>query len=421
MSWLDKVSKDYVITLTVGERLSTAKRVDYKPNWLNAARTVEYNIAEFNFKNQRGTLVRRGTPMGTRYDLEIYFQGENNLDVATKFLNDAQWQYPWQINHPMYGGLYVQPMSLRLDDSSFNVTRVTGTVMETLGANNRPRIDIDPIDVVKTKKLDTDIVAARAYEVAIPEALASDVSQMQTNASFLEAGATAFATITEDAQAARNAYNRAFADINNALDGTFNAIRSIQDLINLPATFASSVNTRVAYLYGKTLDLYATISTLVTPRQKRLYENNVGTLVTSMCFAATTNVTQVDYRNRNDVIQVFDYIITGYNKYLNDLDILQTSTGDTPDSYVPDFDVLVKIGDVVKYTGAWLLSLSETAAQQRVYRTEQDTNIILMAYKFYGLLPDDSTIDRVISENNIGLNEILQIKKGRDLVYYVGI
>ena len=68
-----------------------------------------------------------------------------------------------------------------------------------------------------------------------------------------------------------------------------------------------------------------------------------------------------------------------------------------------------------------MLLLAENAAQQRIYRTEKDTNVILMAYKFYGLLPDDSTIQRVIDENNICLNEILQIKKGRDLVYYVGV
>ena len=37
----------------------------------------------------------------------------------------------------------------------------------------------------------------------------------------------------------------------------------------------------------------------------------------------------------------------------------------------------------------------------------------------YGLLPDDSTIQYFADTNNIGLNEVFQIEKGRKIVYYV--
>lgn len=421
MSWLQNANKDYIITLTVGDSLKTAQRVDYKPNWLNSNRAVDYNIAEFNFKNQKGTLVRRGTPMGRKYNIEIYFQGAENLAIATKFMSDAEYPYPWQISHPMYGALYVQPISLVLDDKDFGVTKVTGQVMETLGAANRPKSNIDPVDVIKAKQLSTDITTATAYEVNVPAAEAADISQMQKNIDFLEATSTAFATITSDAQAAVNAYNTAYAAILNATSNTFAAIRSIQRLINLPAVFENSVYNRIAFLKSQFYGIYGAITSLTTPRQKRLYENNAGTIVTAMCSASVTNVGASDYRSRRDVLLVVEDIVNVYNTFMVNLDTLQTDTNDTPDSYAPDFDSSFQTNILVRYTIANLLSIAENAMQQRTYRTEQDTNIILMAYKFYGLLPDDSTITQVMNENNICLNEILQIKKGRDLVYYVGV
>ena len=421
MSWLQQIQKDFVIALTVGKSLKTAKRVEYKPNWLNANRSVDFNIAEFNFKNQRGTLVRRGTPMGRKYSLEIYFQGADNLTTATQFMADAEYPYAWQITHPMYGALYVQPISMTLDDRDYNATKVICQVMETLGAANRPNINVDPVEVIKAKQLSTDITTATVYEVAIPNATADDIAGMQDNANFLKAGATAFATVTADAQAAVNAYNRAWGEISNAANGTFAAIRAIQYLINLPALFTNNVRNRVAFLAGQVTTMYATLTNLTTPRRKRLYENNVGTIITSMCTATVTNVTSTDYRNRAEVIQVVEYIVNSYNTFVTNLDTLQTTTGDTLDSYVPNFSGIFETSILVKYTVSNLLLLAENAAQQRTYRTEKDTNVILMAYKFYGMLPDDSTIQRVMDENNICLNEILQIKKGRDLVYYVGV
>lgn len=418
MSWLDKIQKDFTITLTVGNNLKTAKRVDYVPNWLNARRSVEYNIAEFNFKNQRGTLVKRGQPMGRRYALEIHFQGADNIDKATAFMADSEYPYPWQISHPMYGALYVQPISIDIDDRDYNDSKIICSVMETLGANTRPKINVDPVETIKAKQLSTDITTATAYEVAVPYAEATDISAMQTNAERFKIAATAFARTTADAVAAANAYSRALGRIESAASGTFQAIRSMQQLINLPASFANNINNRVSFLVGQFEALY---DSFTTPRQKRLYENNAGTVLTTMCTATVTNITSSDYRSRGEVLQVADYIVNAWNSYVTNLDTISTPTNDTPDSYAPNFGGIFETSVLVKYTISNLLLLAENAAQQRIYRTEKDTNVILMAYKFYGLLPDDSTIQRVIDENNICLNEILQIKKGRDLVYYVGV
>ena len=120
MSWIENAKKDFTIIMQTKHG-----NITYTPNWLNARRSIDYNIAEFNFKNVAGTLVKRSQPMGVRYDIEIYFQGEDNLIKAQDFLDSAADPRAWTVSHPMYGQLYVQPIGLGFDDSNLNATKIT--------------------------------------------------------------------------------------------------------------------------------------------------------------------------------------------------------------------------------------------------------------------------------------------------------
>jgi hypothetical protein len=66
-----------------------------------------------------------------------------------------------------------------------------------------------------------------------------------------------------------------------------------------------------------------------------------------------------------------------------------------------------------------LFEIAISAQQERSILCDSDTNVILLAHRFYGLLLDDSTIQRVMDNNSIGISEILDIKKGRKILYYV--
>lgn len=410
MSWIDTIKRDFVITTGDGAK--------FKPNWLNANRVMDFNIAVFNYKNVKGSKVDRGQPMGLVYDIEIYFQGADYLTTSEDFKTSSENPKPWQIVHPMYGPLFVQPLGLRFDNREYNVTKVTGQIMETIGAKLL-KVNISPIDTIQAKKLSTDITTATAYTVTVPTAFADDIAEMQEKSTFIERAQLAFVNGTENYQQVVNTYNRANAAIDNAFADSFTAIRAMQDLINLPANFINTIGRRVNFLLTQSLDLYAALTGLTTPRLKRLYENNVATIITTMCSASVTNPTPSDYRRRADVVAIIADITTAYNTYITNLDTLQTDTGGTPTSYVPDFDSQTQINTLVKFTVANLFSIASGAKQERVYVTPTQTNLILLAYKLYGLLPDDSTISQVIQENNICLNELIQIKKGREFVYYV--
>lgn len=410
MSWIDNIKQDYTIT--------TGDDKKYTPNWLNAQRVTEYNLSEFNFKGLRGTLVDRRLPLGIRYDIEIYFQGEDNLNTATAFLVSAENPKKWIISHPLYGTLYVQPVGLKFDDSQFNASRITGTVLETMTQGNM-NPQVNPVDHIAALKVSTDEALASSFETFVPEPTTIDVVSMGEDMTTIEKLQSAFVTITEDAEAVKNAYNT----VNTALDATlrdaFTIVNTAQALLNLPATFANTITNRVNFLIRSYQALKAKVTSLHLPDLKRIWECNAASIISTACSATITGIDADSYPNRGSVISIIETIADSYNDYVATLDELQTETGGREDSYIPDFNAMNELSTLVYFTLGNLFTISENAQQQRIFTCDADTNVVLLAYKFYGLTADDSTITKVINDNRISLSEILQIKKGREIIYYV--
>lgn len=410
MSWLNNIKEDYTIT--------TGDGVKYTVNWLNANRVREYNVAEFNFKNVSGTLVDRRLPLGTRYDIEIFFQGGDNLIKGQDFIKSADNVGAWTVSHPMYGSIYVQPISLKFDDSQFNVTRITGTVIETIG---RPRLaaNISPLDIIEAQKISTDEAYAAAFQNYIPSPTTIDVISIDTDVTTMERLQAAFVTVTEDAEKVQNAYNTVNAALDATLRDAFTIVNSTQAFLNLPATFANTITNRVNFLVRSFQALAARIDSLHLPDIKRIFECNAASIVSTMCSTTVTGIDQNSYPNRSVVVAITESIVDTYNNYVTDLDGLQTDTGGRDDSYIPDFTAINSLTNLVYFTVANLFSIAENAQQQRIYTCEADTDVVALAYKLYGLQPDDSTISKIVNDNTIGGTELLVIKKGREIIYYV--
>lgn len=412
MAWIEQVKKDYTITTGDGKK--------YTVNWLNARKMVEYNIAMFNFKDLSGTLVKRGVPMGTKYAIEIYFQGADNLDKSKAFQKSAANTKAWTVSHPMYGSLYVQPTSLEFDDSAYNVTKITGEIVETIGSS-KVKPTTSPSDTIVANKSTTDSTLAASYANNVPKPKATDISAMKANTATINTGVQKFAVTDIDLQTATNYYYQANAAINGAVTAPLNAVSAMQGYISLIMNFTNSVSNRVNFINTCLNDLAANIDKLATSTTslKRLFENNSGTLITTMCGASVTNVDTTSYPNRDSVLAIISTVSGAYNAYIANLDSLQTDNGAETTSYIPDFDSLEQLQQLVMFTISNLFDIAASAKQQRVLYTSTDSNIILIANAVYGLDVDDTTIDQLINDNGIGLNEMLTINKGRKIIYYI--
>jgi len=124
-----RLSKDLSITTGDGKV--------FTPEWINAQKEVSWQVAQFNFPEVKGTFVDRREENGSKYTLEIFFQGSDHLAEMKDFLNSANDPRFWTIIHPIYDTLIVQPLSIKIDNKKYNVSRLIIPIVETI-------IDINP-------------------------------------------------------------------------------------------------------------------------------------------------------------------------------------------------------------------------------------------------------------------------------------
>jgi len=406
MSWIDKV--DSGLTITTGDgRL-------FNPKWVKTSFSREYNVTEYNFPDTTGTLVKRTTPLGVKYTMEIYFEGDDHLDVSEQFRISADDRRPWTIEHPDYGTVAVQPASLSFDNSSYNSTKISGVVTETLNDEGLQIVEV-PLDLILGYDLDGFEISAEAL-AQTPD---PDTFRMaQNSSSFYNSGKL---SITDPIQAEQyfSAFSAANGAIANAVQQPLNAARELQRLIEAPAQFSISVRQRIDILTNQLNLLLTTISTVSSVFDKALIENNGAATISAMCVSAATPLNENDYGSADSVFQIIDIILDNYNAYASSLDSIQTDNGGAPESFVPNFNLQTVLSDNVNYTVSNLFNIALEAKQLREFVLTADSNVILLAHKFYGLTEDDSTIDQFIAQNNIGINDLLTIQAGKTVVYYV--
>ena len=409
-TWIDDIQTDFIIVTGDGKV--------YNPNWLNAQKQNDFNLSEFEFPEVSGTLVLRSKPKGRRFNLEFYFQGENHLRIASDFEISADDNRNWKITHPFYGIINAQPISLNFDNSNYNVTKITGTVVETIIEKN-PRAVQEPVALIQFTKLQVDERNIAQY-VGKVNPTTKDVTLFTNLANKVnKASNSIIDAVTKNEYF--NKFSDAVAAINSMINDVSTAVTVVQDFLNAPILFIDSVKNRIKTLVDQldglraTFTAYTSNPVLFDVNAKRAYEFHGAAIISSI---ATTSVTEMSYANRGEVIDSIESILTAYNLYLSDLDTYQTTDGGSITSYVPDADTLIELNNLVNLTISSLFTIGLNSKQERTLYMEQDTNVILLAHRLYGEA-SDANIDTLVANNNIGLSELIQVQKGRKILYYV--
>lgn len=426
MSWLEKIQTDLIIRTGDGK--------EYRPQWLNASKTVDYNVAEFEFPQVSGTLVSRGTPKGRRYPMQIFFQGDDHLDVSSAFEVSANDPRPWTLTHPFYGRITVQPASLEFDNTKYNVSEIRGTLIETI-TEDYPQASVVPQD-----KILADVEAANAaLAVSATNAIeengisAATVNDMEAFLDSTQSQTEKIIAQSDNVQGYYNALNKARASLTTIGSEPLDAIEQAQAAISAAAAFTVAVQDRLNVYAGMLADAQEVVGSALNLSDKVMFQANGGAILTAMCYASATPLrvgrnpstgkeiryAQADYNSRTDVLSAIELLLDSYNSYLATLDSVQSEVAGSPTSFIPDATPLQQLSSLVNYTLSNLFNIALNARQERSIVLEYDSNWIILAHRFYGLTADDSTIEQLILQNNAGLSEMLQVQRNRKIVYYV--
>lgn len=412
MSWLNKVEDNFTIT--------TGDGISYTVDWgSSVTKTKDYFIAEFNFPQLAGSLVNRGQPRGARYNLEIFFQGENNIENSRAFERSSDNLGYWKLSHPLYGLLFVHPVGLMFDNSNMNVTIVTGQLIETI-TNDNPITTVDPIDQIQLQKENLDATASNSLSKT-PSS--TDVNNLTANNNSLYKSSIPIIKVPEELTAYFNAFQVAKSAINNATQSPLIAMRTTQSVISAPAQFTTSVVNRLGLLTGQ----YATLKNQIVPKNqfqsipvstKQIFQIQGSTLISSQLLAVSTPQPN-DYTNAKSVYDTINIITNNYNQFLIDMDSIQSVNGGSPDSFIPDADTFIALSQLANNVISNLFQIALLGKRERSILLDKDTNLIVLTHKLYGLDEFDNNMDELMANNNWGFNQLIQIKKNTIVKYYI--
>jgi hypothetical protein len=205
------------------------------------------------------------------------------------------------------------------------------------------------------------------------------------------------------------------AQLSSAIDNFAAApnlmMRQTQALINAPSLFRQSVQARVASLVENFNSLKQSVSAKSDRLQKVFFEGAGSANVSAIAIAMTVDGSQ-GYLKRSQVIDSIDALRATYYDFLLALDEV------SDDDYNPNHDSMFALWLTVNQAIVSLFDIAFNSRQERSVLLDDDSNIIILTHRFYGLANDEN-IAFFKDTNDIGLDEILGIKKGKRIFYYV--
>lgn len=405
MSWIENIQNDFIITTGDGE--------EFRPLWLNAVKTKGFNISEFEFPNINGTLVRRTTVKGSRFSLELYFQGEDHLEMAAAFEESSEDPRPWILTHPFYGSINVQPSELTFDNTKFNVSKITGTVIETIIDDN-PKTTIKPQDNVALLKEQNDAELVASFdEFALPD----DIKWLLDLLNKAIKIGKALKKAKEQAQEYLNKTSKATAAINKIASAPQQAMAAVQNVLNAPASFVANVKDRVGGLSDQFNTLKSSVNGITGRSGKKMFSVQGSSIISAQALASVTPGEAP--LSRTEVFEIAEKLLDNYNDFIITLDEFQTENNGGPDSFVPDFQSFIALNQIVTAAVTGLFALSADSRQERSFILEEDSDLINLTHRLYGLDQTDENINELQVNNNFMLNDLLEIRKGTRIFYYV--
>lgn len=382
----------------------------YYPLYKGGELEKEYNTSSFEFISVKGTLVDRKKPKSRKLPLVFWFQGEFNITLADEFEVSADDPRPWKVNHPFYGLISGQPISIKRDDSSLNLTEITVPFWESIDAdypvsnftvkdNTRDKRDlvysVSALSAITNVKFASIDVAKQAQSIAD---MSGEMKSIQDNNTYSDF---------------QNALNAGLKAIDNLLEEPLNAIQTIQNFLDLPATYQQAIEGRIASYENIYYRLKTSIATLA---DKKYFESMGASTIASMSMVAVNPIVG-DYVLVSDVEKMTARIAKIHKDYVDTLGDLKVSVYDVNNTYSPDASVQSELNSLVNYTIANLYLMSFETKRERIVITDKKTNVILLVHRYLGLDDDDANIDTFVKTNNLKLNQLFAIEKGTEIRY----
>jgi prophage DNA circulation protein len=414
MAWQDRIQE-----AAYSSASGTRATFDYE----DVSTSIEKKTRAFNFPDADGTYIQELGKTGRRYPLRIFFWGDDYDTEADAFEELLLERGVGKLEHPKYGTVDVVPFGEigRRDDlkTAANQAIIEVTFWATIGIVY-PASQTDPSSDVVSAIGEYNEATASEFENLTDLDSASERASLKGTYNALLGGAKsglqAIADTQEDVQKQFNAID---SSINNAIDILIRdpltlAFQTVQ-LIQSPARAITDIQARLS-AYG---DLASAIfsgdgsifSTGYDSTNSNDFHTNdlyASTYITGMMLSVVNN----EFETKTDALSSAEFILDQFASVVDWRDENFESLGeiDTGASYQ-------QLQEAVALAAGFLVEISFTLKQERTLTLDRDRSIIELVAELYGGI--DEFLDFFISSNNLSGSEIIELPRGRKIVYYI--
>lgn len=400
MSWQNRTT-EAAYTSPSGTR----QTFDYE----NVSSSFEKKTSAFEFPDADGTFIQDLGRSGRRYPLRLFFHGNDYDQEVAAFEALLEEQGTGKLEHPIYGSKSVVPFGAvrRRDDlkTASNQAIVEVTFWETIDVVY-PAAQGDPASAVRAAV--DEYNTAQAGEFAENISLSSTVEQNLFKNAFETA-----ASVTKNVL-------QTTADVARFFDSL---IRGVDALVSQPLALAQQCSLAIqqagssAGVFAARSQAYAELLGLITTgesatnqtensfRTSDLYASGYVSGVVLTAINSTFDNRRQAIDAAASVAEQFDTLVAWRDSNLEQLGIL-----DTGGSYQQLQEAVAVV------TGA-LVQISFTLPQERTVTLSRNRTIVDLCAELYGEV--DSRLDFLINTNNLSGSEIIELPKGREIVYYI--
>ncbi|MCH9712748.1 MAG: DNA circularization N-terminal domain-containing protein [Proteobacteria bacterium] len=418
MSWVDRII-EAAYTSPSGVRTIF--------NYENVSKSVDKKTTAFDFPDADGTYIQDLGHTGRRYPLRIIFWGDDYDIQSAAFESSLLERGIGKLEHPVYGSSDVVPFGpiKQRDDlkTAANQAIIEVTFFETIGLIY-PSSTLDPTSDILQSIDEYNIATSQEFEDVTSLGTTIEKSKfLNTYNAFLNSAKSGLQTVA-DVQ----------ADVQKEFDTIENSINNgIDVLISTPLTLAF-----------QTILLIQSPARALTNIKARLdaYENLADSIISGNGAGGSDPATpSVDSSNSNDYhtkdLYASTYVTGSVVSVVNNKFVTKTEALEAAENVIEQFEAVAqwrddnfkslgeidkgdsyqKLQQAVALTAGFLVDVSFTLKQERRLVLNRDRNIIELVAFLYGDVDDQ--LDFFITSNDLSGSEILELPKGREIVYYI--
>lgn len=389
----------------------------------------------FGFPGVDGTYVQRKSRSSFRYPMRLFFWGDDYDRESEEFEKALQEDGFGILEHPMYGTHDVIPFGriTRRDDLKTAANQAIFEIVfwETITELYPFSEEDAQSEIEEAIDLFNDAVSGQ-FDIQIDLDTAIErISVLDKFNTFLDRTSAVLGVIADAQADVGKQFDAIVSSINRGIDvlvGTPLALaRQTQLMIQAPSRAFTSITAKLDAYGNLAADIFGATDAVASPNTTD--SQNTNAFHTGSIYAAgyvsgsVLSVLNTEFETKPQALQAAEDVLAQMDAYVawseeNYASISQTADDTLAVKEVDTGDAYQQLQQAVALTVGFLIQVSFSAKQERAIVLDRDRSIIDLTAELYQDVPD-SHLDFLIATNDLTGSEILELPRGKRIVYYV--